>query len=59
MAGLLTGQRGAYEYLAGSIERFPSGESMLAMFRDCGFPDPDWTPLSGGIASIYVGGREA
>ncbi|NIP95047.1 MAG: class I SAM-dependent methyltransferase, partial [Akkermansiaceae bacterium] len=29
LAGMITGERDAYDYLAGSIERFPSGESML------------------------------
>ena len=28
MAGWLTGQRDAYEYLGGSIEAFPSGKAM-------------------------------
>lgn len=55
MAGVLTGEREAYEYLAGSIERFPSGEGMLDRFRAAGFEEVAWIPLSGGIASIYTG----
>ncbi|NNC88638.1 MAG: ubiquinone/menaquinone biosynthesis methyltransferase [Akkermansiaceae bacterium] len=55
IAGVLTGQREAYEYLAGSIERFPSGEAMLRFFRDCGYRGARWIPLTCGIASIYVG----
>lgn len=55
MAGLLTGEREAYEYLAGSIDRFPSGETMLERFEHTGFEEAAWIPLSGGIASIYTG----
>lgn len=55
MAGLLTGEREAYEYLAGSIGEFPSGTKMLDLFRDAGLNDCEWIPLSGGIASIYTG----
>jgi demethylmenaquinone methyltransferase/2-methoxy-6-polyprenyl-1,4-benzoquinol methylase len=55
IAGLITGQRDAYEYLAGSIERFPSGKDMLELFEKAGLIEPSWIPLTGGIASIYTG----
>lgn len=55
LAGLLTGERGAYEYLAGSIERFPSGGAMLERFAAAGLEETRWVPLSLGIASIYTG----
>lgn len=57
IAGLLTGQRDAYEYLAGTIERFPSGRAMLDLIESTGFSDGEWVPLSGGIASIYTAVR--
>lgn len=53
LAGLLTGQRQAYEYLSGTIERFPSGQAMLDLLRSNGFRGGAAIPLSGGIASIY------
>lgn len=53
LAGILTGQRQAYEYLSGTIERFPSGEAMLELLRANGFRAGKAIPLSGGIASIY------
>lgn len=53
LAGILTGQRQAYEYLSGTIERFPSGETMLELLRANGFRAGKAIPLSGGIASIY------
>ena len=37
VAGLLTGERGAYEYLGGSIESFPSGPAMTALLDAHGF----------------------
>jgi demethylmenaquinone methyltransferase/2-methoxy-6-polyprenyl-1,4-benzoquinol methylase len=55
IAGVITKERDAYEYLAGSIDRFPSGNAMLALFEEVGLKEVSWTPLSGGIASIYVG----
>ena len=57
IAGAITREQHAYEYLAGSIERFPSGPEMVAMWERCGFRDVAWIPLSGGIASIYTGRR--
>jgi demethylmenaquinone methyltransferase / 2-methoxy-6-polyprenyl-1,4-benzoquinol methylase len=54
LAGLLTGQRAAFEYLSGTIERFPSGPAMNALITANGFATAEAIPLSGGIASIYV-----
>lgn len=59
MAGWLTGQRDAYEYLGGSIEQFPSGHDMLALLADCGYVDTQATPLTFGVVSIYQGSRPA
>ena len=57
MAGWLTGQRDAYEYLGGSIEAFPSGKAMCGLLETCGFVKTDATPLTGGVVSIYEGTR--
>lgn len=54
IAGVLTGQEGAYSYLAGSIGDFPSGAAMCALIEAQGYSDVVCTPLSGGIASIYT-----
>tara|TARA_B100000963_G_C22608855_1_gene663922 strand:- start:1351 stop:1965 length:615 start_codon:yes stop_codon:yes gene_type:complete len=54
IAGILTGQRDAYDYLAGSVERFPSGGAMLDLFEEAGLSEPTWKPLTQGIASIYT-----
>ncbi|MDB4757309.1 ubiquinone/menaquinone biosynthesis methyltransferase [Akkermansiaceae bacterium] len=55
VAGLLTGQGGAYQYLAGSIGEFPYGDKMIELFKDADFQDCKCQLLSGGIASIYTG----
>jgi demethylmenaquinone methyltransferase/2-methoxy-6-polyprenyl-1,4-benzoquinol methylase len=55
VAGLLTGQGGAYQYLAGSIGEFPYGDKMIGLFENADFRDCQCRPLSGGIASIYTG----
>ncbi len=59
IAGLLTGQRQAYEYLSGTIERFPSGAEMNALLCANGFATAADTPLSGGIASLYTARKKA
>ena len=59
VAGWLTGQRDAYEYLGGSIEAFPSGRGMTDLLEVCGFNPTDVTPLSCGVVSIYQGTRPA
>lgn len=55
MAGWLTGQRDAYEYLGGSIEQFPSGDEMRSLLGDCGFVDTKADGLTGCVVSIYEG----
>jgi demethylmenaquinone methyltransferase / 2-methoxy-6-polyprenyl-1,4-benzoquinol methylase len=57
VAGLLTGERGAYEYLCRSIEKFPSGEAMCGLIRENGFVSARVLPLSFGIASLYTGAK--
>lgn len=53
MAGWLTGQKDAYEYLGGSIEAFPSGQGMLDLLGSCGFKDSSATPLTFGVVTAY------
>ena len=57
VAGMLTGEKGAYEYLGESIERFPAGARMKALFEETGLANATATKLSGGIVSIYTGQR--
>jgi demethylmenaquinone methyltransferase/2-methoxy-6-polyprenyl-1,4-benzoquinol methylase len=54
LASLVTGQRDAYDYLGGSIEKFPSGGEMVELIEKNGFANASAEPLTGGIATIYV-----
>jgi demethylmenaquinone methyltransferase/2-methoxy-6-polyprenyl-1,4-benzoquinol methylase len=53
IAGWITGQREAYVYLCGSIERFPSGKKMESLMLSCGFSSVKTHRLTFGIASLY------
>jgi demethylmenaquinone methyltransferase / 2-methoxy-6-polyprenyl-1,4-benzoquinol methylase len=53
IAGMITGHRDAFEYLCGSIERFPSGQDMVALLTANGFSTANARPLSFGIATLY------
>jgi demethylmenaquinone methyltransferase/2-methoxy-6-polyprenyl-1,4-benzoquinol methylase len=53
IAGWITGQREAYVYLCGSIERFPSGRDMESLICANGFQSASTTALTFGIASLY------
>jgi demethylmenaquinone methyltransferase/2-methoxy-6-polyprenyl-1,4-benzoquinol methylase len=53
LAGVLTGEKDAYEYLGGSIEAFPSGEGMISLLKTCGFNEASCTPMTFGVVSLY------
>lgn len=57
IASLLTGQKGAYDYLADSIEAFPRGSAMCTLIDEAGFSQTACEPLSGGIVSLYTATR--
>jgi demethylmenaquinone methyltransferase/2-methoxy-6-polyprenyl-1,4-benzoquinol methylase len=54
LAALVTGHQAAYNYLGGSIEKFPSGEEMVQLIEQNGFELASAYPLTGGIATIYT-----
>ncbi len=55
LAGLVSGDKEAYEYLASSIAKFYEPAELLAMMEKAGFSKPWRRPLTFGIVSIYVG----
>lgn len=57
LAGLLTGEKSAYEYLGASIEEFPQGEAMNRLIASTGFDETHCRPLTGGIVSLYTARR--
>ena len=56
-AAMLTGDRGAYEYLGASIEKFPQGDEMCALIAAAGFDEVICETLTGGIVSLYTARR--
>jgi demethylmenaquinone methyltransferase/2-methoxy-6-polyprenyl-1,4-benzoquinol methylase len=54
IAGILTREKQAYQYLGASIEKFPAGPAMLSLLSDSGFSSPACEPLTGGIVSLYT-----
>ena len=54
LASIVTGDKAAYDYLGGSIEKFPSGAAMLELIGRNGFKNAAAESLTGGIATIYV-----
>jgi demethylmenaquinone methyltransferase/2-methoxy-6-polyprenyl-1,4-benzoquinol methylase len=57
LASLVTGQKAAYDYLGGSIEKFPSGTEMVELIERNGFANASAEPLTGGIATIYTAAK--
>jgi demethylmenaquinone methyltransferase / 2-methoxy-6-polyprenyl-1,4-benzoquinol methylase len=57
LAAFITGRRDAYEYLAASIEEFPSGEAMTRLIDSNGFSGARAIPLTGGIATLYTAAK--
>jgi demethylmenaquinone methyltransferase/2-methoxy-6-polyprenyl-1,4-benzoquinol methylase len=55
LAGWLTRQQDAYEYLGGSIEAFPAGAAMTGLLESCGFREAAATRLTCGVVSVYQG----
>ena len=45
----------AYAYLPESVQAFPSGTDFLDVMKKVGYVDTKCIPVSGGIASIYLG----
>lgn len=54
LAGWLTGDRAAYEYLADSIAQFPSGAAMCDLLQHAGFTSTRTERWSGGIVAMYI-----
>ncbi len=55
VAGMVSGDKEAYEYLASSIAKFYEPEDFLSMIRQAGFRKSYRRALTFGVVSIYVG----
>ena len=52
---LARNQEAAYNYLPQSVSEFPQGTELCGLMQEAGLSDPTWTPLTFGIATLYVG----
>lgn len=55
IAGLVSGDKEAYEYLASSIAAFYEPHELLDMMKKAGFARPYHRPLTFGVVTVYVG----
>ncbi len=52
---LAKNNRDAYDYLPQSVSQFPSGDALVALMNSAGIRDVEITPLTFGVASLYIG----
>ena len=52
---VLTGDRSAYRHLVESILEFPHYHDLAVWLTETGFTDVRFVPLTGGVATLYVG----
>ena len=57
IGGLVSGSRGAYEYLPDSVSKFPDQKRLAGLMREAGFEDVAYKNLTGGIAALHTGAR--
>ncbi|HKO96268.1 MAG TPA: bifunctional demethylmenaquinone methyltransferase/2-methoxy-6-polyprenyl-1,4-benzoquinol methylase UbiE [Pyrinomonadaceae bacterium] len=55
--GLISGSRGAYEYLPDSVSHFPNQEELASIMAGAGLEEVDFQNLTGGIAALHIGKR--
>ena len=57
IGGVVSGSRGAYEYLPDSVSRFPDQKNLVKMMQKTGFSEVEYKNLTGGIAALHIGAR--
>jgi demethylmenaquinone methyltransferase/2-methoxy-6-polyprenyl-1,4-benzoquinol methylase len=57
IAGIVTGDKSAYEYLCASIEEFPDREALSDEIRRAGFSSVRAKPLTFGIVALHEAAR--
>ena len=55
VAGAISGNGAAYEYLAESVANFPAAPQLAERMRQAGFVDVRWQLLTLGVVAIHVG----
>jgi demethylmenaquinone methyltransferase / 2-methoxy-6-polyprenyl-1,4-benzoquinol methylase len=59
IGGWVSGDRAAYTYLNESVEAFPYGDAFLGLMGQAGFENTRAIPLTFGIATLYLGDKQA
>lgn len=52
---LVSKDNAAYTYLPKSVDAFPDGEAFVRILEKCGLREAKADPLTGGIATLYIG----
>jgi len=55
VAGVISGDTKAYEYLNKTVETYPYGSDFIQLLRDAAFTDCSCKTLTFGTASLYIG----
>ncbi len=55
IGGMVSGNRGAYEYLPASVLHFPAPDRFIGMMREAGFSEVRHKAFTFGICRMYVG----
>ena len=58
IGGVVSGSRGAYEYLPNSVSRFPDQKNLARMMNEVGFEAVEYQNLTGGIAALHSGAKK-
>ena len=58
IGGIISRNRGAYEYLPASVDTFPTPSQFAKILEECGFENVKTRSQSAGIAQIYIAKRK-
>ena len=58
IGGMISGERGAYEYLPASVLRFPAPDKFIEIMQSEGFDVVEHIPLTMGICRMYIGKKK-
>lgn len=59
IGGIVSGHRGAYEYLPASVLRFPAPDKFMEIMKSSGFDVVEHRSLTMGICRMYIGKKTA
>ena len=59
LGAAISGDGSAYQYLPDSVRKFPAQAELVELMSAVGFRDVDYRNLSGGIAALHWGRKDA